>query len=1266
MKIWDDPDAQRNGRGGQAQHGVDIYGTPRGETRRCGIQCKGKDARFSEALSEAELRAEVAKARTFVPPLGKFILATTVDNDQVIQQVAREITDEHSTTGHFSVHVYSWPEIHSRLSQYPELIEEFYGIRTRPVDVALGSDQSEAILANTEKLLVGHAALMQQLVAQDGSSANAGQSNTHAQLDVARDLIKRKAPKQALELLESIEEREWESAPPDIRFRIRTNRGAARLALGLYAEASADFLDAYEMDGSTDKAMANRALALMLTGRDEEARTAAREAVDRHPASPVAWSARINVAARLELDQPLPALPADLSDNSDVCFALGSARAARGDLSSGEALLRASLQKEPVSWIVQSRLAEVLLAQADSAGKLYVGASYTSAELAGIREATDLLQSAWDSIKLTDLAPDSAYIASNLSLTYWLLGEPGSARTILDEALPRAPNDPALLRQRVRLSLAAGDVRGARDALDRLTPETADDLPILSAQVLKDEGRGREALDILEPLILTMGSSDEAQLARCVFADMVCKVDASGAQARFARLPDMASANQARAMLIFAQSLREALGEAAARPYLSQARESLQGDTDERTQLVLAESLMEFGEYEAATAIFRQHVSPLVDTPSLRSYFRCLLELDQRQALRELTDALTESVRNRPYYQWLLGSAAIRVGDFAAARGHFERCFTADPGHPMARLRWAEVVLRQGDRAAVERWLLQDAPSMETLGLDELLALGSVYGQLDQVDEAARAFYEARRRFPNDPRAHLALVGAVLFRDRPQWQVGIDAPIAEDMAVGLNDGHGRIDVFIIEPKAAMQPYDGEIAPGSSLGTLLIGRTVGDVVTLRESDLASRNVTVAWAKHKFVHALHESMNSFNTRFPESAALVQVDLPKYGTPEQQLAPILRSVDSRADHRRQVLELYQSGQLPIAAVAQLLGRSVLDVWRSMIGPQGVQIATCVGTQQEREAAFAILAKPGRRYLIEPVSILIMHLLGVADTIVRVLGRLSVVQATLEEIRSQIAHHRLHSGGHVTIVSHEGQLYRVDVSSEEIAQEVRLLEALLHWTEANCDIVPAVPRNDLSPGKAQAMHDALGPAVYDSLLAASGADLVIISDDGHLRGLASGEFGIEGVWIQAVLMHAQSTGALSIRGYGQAVTSLAIWRHHFTSVSADQLWQAASDADWTVTGPFQALVNTLDLRTSEFQALVRVFIEFQRRLWRGRGLVSTDRAERLTYAALEGINPGASPRCHDYLRALAASTRSGQLPSAALRAVVGWYRGHFLLAQS
>src|SRR5215468_2647641 len=76
--IWQDPTAQKNGRLGQPQHGVDIFGMPE---RLCGsfhgVQCKGKDAGYGSVLTVTELKREVKKADLFVPALENFIVATT-------------------------------------------------------------------------------------------------------------------------------------------------------------------------------------------------------------------------------------------------------------------------------------------------------------------------------------------------------------------------------------------------------------------------------------------------------------------------------------------------------------------------------------------------------------------------------------------------------------------------------------------------------------------------------------------------------------------------------------------------------------------------------------------------------------------------------------------------------------------------------------------------------------------------------------------------------------------------------------------------------------------------------------------------------------------------------------------------------------------------------------------------------------------------------------------------------------------------------------
>ncbi|MDD3945654.1 MAG: hypothetical protein PHS38_13220, partial [Bacteroidales bacterium] len=59
-EIWDCADTiQRNGRSGQNQNGIDVYGLPKNETAYYGIQCKGKDDYTQAKLTEEEINNEI-------------------------------------------------------------------------------------------------------------------------------------------------------------------------------------------------------------------------------------------------------------------------------------------------------------------------------------------------------------------------------------------------------------------------------------------------------------------------------------------------------------------------------------------------------------------------------------------------------------------------------------------------------------------------------------------------------------------------------------------------------------------------------------------------------------------------------------------------------------------------------------------------------------------------------------------------------------------------------------------------------------------------------------------------------------------------------------------------------------------------------------------------------------------------------------------------------------------------------------------------------
>lgn len=149
--MWNNPYTQRNGRLGQAQHGVDVFGIPDGKNGYHGIQCKGKDTFKNESVSIDELEAEVEKAKLFTPQLEHFILATTGPKDARVEARARQLTTEHLSKSLFSVTVLSWPDILELLARHPKVIERHYQYRLSPSSL---ERKQEALLVAKNPTLI--------------------------------------------------------------------------------------------------------------------------------------------------------------------------------------------------------------------------------------------------------------------------------------------------------------------------------------------------------------------------------------------------------------------------------------------------------------------------------------------------------------------------------------------------------------------------------------------------------------------------------------------------------------------------------------------------------------------------------------------------------------------------------------------------------------------------------------------------------------------------------------------------------------------------------------------------------------------------------------------------------------------------------------------------------------------------------------------------------------------------------------------------------
>ncbi|MDY7229841.1 hypothetical protein [Hyalangium rubrum] len=120
---WRTPNVTRNGRNGQKQYGVDIYGSaahlPHGGL--AGAQCKNTDT-----LSFAVVEECVSDAEAFEPKIAELLVCTTAPRDANVQREVRLLDQKRAQAGQFRVHLLCWEDLSLELAGHPRLLAKHF------------------------------------------------------------------------------------------------------------------------------------------------------------------------------------------------------------------------------------------------------------------------------------------------------------------------------------------------------------------------------------------------------------------------------------------------------------------------------------------------------------------------------------------------------------------------------------------------------------------------------------------------------------------------------------------------------------------------------------------------------------------------------------------------------------------------------------------------------------------------------------------------------------------------------------------------------------------------------------------------------------------------------------------------------------------------------------------------------------------------------------------------------------------------------------
>ena len=1257
-EIWGDPNAQRVGRSGQRQNGVDILGTLPTTGKSVGVQCKKKDATYTDdTLTKNEIHAIVEEAKSFTPPLSELVIAYTGKRDATLQEEARLITEEYRSLGLFSVSLSSWDDILEALGNYDHVFRKhfplFAGINVdanelnKRIDSPRYKDVKEESFSVRAGLPTAAKRIIKEVAESTADSVTV--MNEHdAEIDHARDLLNDMKPKEALDYLEKLEKRIWRNADSMRRFRILTNKASALSSLGQEEVAGTLFIEAFQYNPDDEKALCNRALGHLLLNQIVQAEEFARKVLKKNPASARAYGILVNAAPQTEsLEQIIQKIPADLRKKEDVAFAIAYAARKREDIESGIHWLRVTLEDAKKSGKKKNpdlvgTLATTILESFMKKYEVLNGIQLTPEDRAKLEEAITLLTEGINTVTSENLLYRTSWLV-NRAAAYKLVGQFDQAVADMETVLRLKPDDAAMIKQ-YAFMLYSNDQRLRAIGLLRsvLGKPEVPEVALMLAGMLYENGEGDEAKEILEK------TPDEgfdqnlkAEMQRLLIQISMRKSDSQGA---FEISSKMREANPTNILnLVDAARIEKRTGSMDnAAHLLDEARGYVNEKTPSHHIVELADELYALEKYPDSWPLYEKIADPRVDTPLVRNLLYSYYRSGETEKAVRLSKQIPPENKDSFLIQVEL-SVLEDIGDLKSATETAERYIESHPDDDKTRIHLATLWFRTDQLEKLDTFLDQDI-DVAKLPLGPGFQLVGLYYERSRAEKSLQIAYELRRANFDKGEAHLKYMGA-FFGGEHKFDALLESTteVETGMAVRVTNDAAQDTWYLLEDQEDLNAAMGELSIHSELGKKVIGKKTGDEVVASEGSIEKVVIKITEIKNKYVHALHESMRLLPERFGDTKGFERVTF-KSGTEEEtreSIQKMLGVVTKRNEWVMQAERFYRESKLTVGAFAQIIHRNIIDVWNGLVGSKwGVK--SCLGTLEERKKAFDLLTE-NRVVAIDITSLLTVERLKIFPMLEKRFDKILIAKSTFHLLLEAISERKgVQSRGFSTIGTGGDGLVREDIPPEVVKGQIEYLERLKKWVRDHCEVTPL--KQGLKPETGNDQREMLGPSFLDTILIAKEQKCLLYTDDFGTKMIALNDFGVESFWTQVLLMSMLSYKQVTEDEYYEVILQLVHLKYRHTTINGQIILYAAKKANWSNADTFAEILETLRGTQMEIHSVAGVLVEFMFHLWQQP--VLDFQRDVLVMAALEVLSDQRDDRAVVRLMRVAVEIRFRMIP--------------------
>ena len=1055
----------------------------------------------------------------------------------------------------------------------------------------------------SDDLLAGIGQRVEAVVSSNSSSL---MGERHRRIDHAQALISQGQFNQSVQYLEALKTELWYQLDNILKYRLLANLGMARLGLDEISDAAANFVEALQYNPEDDRAIGYAAMGYVFQRNYTNAENLIEEALQRNPASVLAYSLRVRVAsATASIESVLAQIPSEYHESPDVLVALGEAALNRKLYDKAEEWWQAALYGSNDSSMdsVKAFLGVALVEPAAESYPLIAAGQLSDSQKHSLERAVSLFTEVLggDYVNPNDLSHLKFTALVNRVSALRLLGRRDEAIRDIEMARLKEPDDSYLVKQRALLAHEKGDEAEAYSyARQILSSSKTPEASLLAASSLMALNRDKEAEEILDQFLQTDSPEDLKREAKRLKFDLFLERD----DRKNAEDVLQGVINEdPESVFTLIQKIRwqKYIGFEESIPTLvEQAKAALASKTSTFAQIYLADFLYALNYYRDAAEIYEKLVNKTLNTALSQRLLRAYYFAGNYRDALKLCQQQLDKYGPLPNVSEMAAYIYDDTGDIDSAQQICENYLNIFPDDVAMQLRLAAMHYATEEYGQLDQFL-DSRPSTESLNLAALKKLAQLYKVRDQIGSFLEVIYEMRHRFYDDGQVHAFYQISYLEATKIQPRLQNFETVIDGCGVFIRNEFGKEQWYIIENRPDADFSKHELNFSQLLYQSLIGRSIEDEIVQADDQFGRNSLNILAITDKYFAAGKQSFSVLENQ-PNIKNFRMVAIPMDGDQpsDDWIQQFIEGLQKLQNRFNSIKSKYISGEFPFGAFAILVNRNPIELWQILAFESSSFIHAWSNFQHEKFEDALIILQKGGLVVIDPISLITLHHLGVADDVARLLGQFGIAQSTIDLFQSMVEMAQgLQHEGFTTFGVEDGQGVKQEFNPEQIRQQKAFFRQIISWVKENCLVLPCHRALDINKGERTKLNEHIGAAFIDTVLIAGESGRILYSDDQWLRWYARIDSDVPGVWTQVILKYCLVQQNSNESRYHKAALGLANRGYTYTIIDAETLMEAVRLTGWQAQPIYTSALRALADENTVLEYAVFVAADFLRQLY-------------------------------------------------------------------